>query len=158
LGGRVRDTVVQMETNLDDVNPQTYEHIMERLFDAGALDVTLIPVIMKHGRPGIVLTCLASSAAVESLLDVLFEETTTLGVRVQEITRHILRRRFTSVKIRGGIVRIKIAAVDRTSSKAAPEFIDCKRIAERTGRPVKAVLEEAAVAYAKTRSAAKDRP
>ena len=157
LDGRGRDTVVQMETNLDDVNPQTYEHIMERLFDAGALDVALIPVIMKRGRPAIVLTCLASSAAVESLLDVLFEETTTLGVRVQEITRHILPRRFTSVKIRGGTVRIKIAAVDRTSSKAAPEFIDCKRIAERTGRPVKAVLEEAALAYAKTRSAAKDR-
>jgi hypothetical protein len=156
-GGRGRDTVVQMETNLDDVNPQTYEHIMERLFRAGALDVALIPVIMKRGRPAIVLTCLASSVAVDSLLDVLFEETTALGVRVQEITRHILPRRFTSVKIRGGTVRIKIAAVDRTSSKAAPEFADCKRIAERTGRPVKAVLEEAALAYAKTGSAAKER-
>jgi hypothetical protein len=77
---------------------------------------------------------------------------------VQEVTRHILSRRFTSVKIRGGTVRIKIAAVDRTSSKAAPEFIDCKRIAERTGRPVKTVLEEATLAYAKTRSTAKDRP
>ncbi len=156
-GGRDRDTVVQIETNLDDVNPQTYEHILERLFQAGALDVVLTPVIMKRGRPAIVLTCLASSAAVDSLLDVLFEETTALGVRVQEITRHILPRRFTSVKIRGGTVRIKIAAVDRASSKAAPEFIDCKRIAERTGRPVKAVLEEAALAYAKTRSGAKDR-
>ncbi|HET9396053.1 MAG TPA: nickel insertion protein, partial [Nitrospiraceae bacterium] len=65
---------------------------------------------------------------------------------------------FTSVKIRGGTVRIKIAAVNQTSSKAAPEFIDCKRIAERTGRPVKTVLEEATLAYAKTRSTAKDRP
>lgn len=156
-GGRGRDTVVQIETNLDDVNPQTYEHIMERLFGAGALDVALIPAIMKRGRPAIVLTCLASFTAVDSLLDVLFEETTALGVRVQEITRHILPRQFTSVKIRGGTVRIKIAAVDQTSSKAAPEFIDCKRIAERTGRPVKAVLEEATLAYAKTRSSAKDR-
>lgn len=156
-GGRGRDTVVQIETNLDDVNPQTYEHIMERLFGAGALDVALIPAIMKRGRPAIVLTCLASFTAVDSLLDVLFEETTALGVRVQEITRHILPRQFTSVKIRGGTVRIKIAAVDQTSSKAAPEFIDCKRIAERTGRPVKTVLEEATLAYAKTRSSAKDR-
>ncbi|HEU4501037.1 MAG TPA: nickel pincer cofactor biosynthesis protein LarC [Nitrospira sp.] len=156
-GGRGRDTVVQIETNLDDVNPQTYEHIMERLFGAGALDVALIPAIMKRGRPAIVLTCLASFTAVDSLLDVLFEETTALGVRVQEITRHILPRQFTSVKIRGGTVRIKIAAVNQTSSKAAPEFIDCKRIAERTGRPVKAVLEEATLAYAKTRSSAKDR-
>ena len=148
--GRARDTVVQIETNLDDVNPQTYEHVMERLFRAGALDVTLTPVIMKRGRPGIVLTCLVPFDGVDPVLDVLFEETTALGVRVQDITRHILPRRFASVKIRGGTVRIKIAAVDSTSSKAAPEYLDCKRIAERTGRPIKAVLEEAALAYAKT--------
>jgi uncharacterized protein (TIGR00299 family) protein len=153
--GRARDTVVQIETNLDDVNPQTYEHIMDRLFSAGALDVVLTPVIMKRGRPAIVLTCLAPPARIESLLDVLFRETTTLGARVQELTRHILPRRVTSVKIGGGSVRMKIAAVDATDTKAAPEFSDCKRIAERTGRPVKVVLEEAALAYAKTRRASK---
>ena len=157
-GSREHDTVLQLETNLDDVNPQTYEHIMERLFRSGALDVTLAPVIMKRGRPGIVLTCLVAPAGMKSMLDVLFEETTALGVRVQELARHILPRRFTSVKIRGGTVRIKIAAVDETSTKAAPEYVDCKRIAERTGRPVKAVLEEATLAYAKSRFAAKDRP
>jgi pyridinium-3,5-bisthiocarboxylic acid mononucleotide nickel chelatase len=155
--GRARDTVVQIETNLDDVNPQTYEHIMERLFRAGALDVTLTPVIMKRGRPAIVLGCLVPPRGVDPVLDVLFKETTALGVRVQDISRHILPRRFASVKIRGGIVRIKVAAVDPTSSKAAPEYLDCKRIAERTGRPVKAVLEEAALAYAKTRRRAKGR-
>jgi len=155
--GRARDTVVQIETNLDDVNPQTYEHIMERLFRAGALDVTLTPVIMKRGRPAIVLACLVLPIGVDPALNVLFEETTALGVRVQEISRHILPRRFASVKIRGGTVRIKIAAVDSAHTKAAPEYLDCKRIAERTGRPVKAVLEEAAVAYAKTRPAAKGR-
>jgi uncharacterized protein (TIGR00299 family) protein len=153
--GRARDTVVQIETNLDDVNPQTYEHIMERLFRAGALDVTLTPVIMKRGRPAIVLGALVPPDRADPLLDVLFKETTALGVRVQELTRHILPRRFASVKIPGGTVRIKIAAVDSTSSKAAPEYADCKRIAERTGRPVKAVLEEAALAYAKTRRTAK---
>ena len=155
--GRARDTVVQIETNLDDVNPQTYEHIMERLFRAGALDVTLTPVIMKRGRPAIVLACLVPPVGVDPVLNVLFEETTALGIRVQEISRHILPRRFASVKIRGGTVRIKIAAVDSVNTKAAPEYLDCKRIAERTGRPVKAVLEEAALAYAKTRRAAKGR-
>ena len=155
--GRARDTVVQIETNLDDVNPQTYEHIMERLFRAGALDVTLTPVIMKRGRPAIVLACLVPPDGLNSLLDVLFEETTALGVRVQEITRHILPRRFVSVKIRGGTVRIKIAAVDPRSTKASPEYVDCKRIAERTGRPVKAVLEEAALAYAKSSRPTKGR-
>lgn len=157
-GGRTRDTVIQIETNLDDVNPQTYEHIMERLFRSGALDVTLTPVIMKRGRPGIVLTCLVAHAGMDAMLEVLFEETTALGVRVQEVARHILPRRYTSVKIRGGTVRIKIAAVDETSTKAAPEYVDCKRIAERTGRPVKAILEEAVLAYAKSRATAKDRP
>ena len=155
--GRARDTVVQIETNLDDVNPQTYEHVMERLFRAGAVDVTLTPVIMKRGRPAIVLTCLVPFDGVDPVLDVLFEDTTALGVRVQDVTRHILPRRFVSVKIPGGTVRIKVAAVDATSSKAAPEYLDCKRIAERTGRPVKAVLEEAALAYTKTLRAVKGR-
>jgi pyridinium-3,5-bisthiocarboxylic acid mononucleotide nickel chelatase len=157
-GGRGHDTILQIETNLDDVNPQTYEHIMERLFRSGALDVTLAPVIMKRGRPGIVLTCLVAPAGIDSILNVLFEETPALGVRVQEVARHVLPRRFMSVHIRGGTVRIKIAAVDETSTKAAPEYMDCKRIAVRTGRPVKAVLEEAILAYAKSRAAAKGRP
>ncbi len=156
--GRGRDTVLLVETNLDDVNPQTYEHIMERLFRCGALDVTLTPVIMKRGRPGVVLTCLVGPAGIDPLLDVLFDETTALGVRVQEVARHILPRRFTSVKIPGGEVRIKIAALDETRTKAAPEYLDCKRIAERTGRPVKAVLEEATLAYVRSRAAAKGRP
>lgn len=156
--GSARDTVLQMETNLDDLNPQTYEHVMERLFRAGALDVTLAPVIMKRGRPGVVLTCLAAPEGKNSVLDVLFAETTALGVRVQEVARYILPRRFTTVKVSGGVVRIKVASLDGGRTKAAPEYQDCKRIAKRTGRPVKSVLEEAAFAYAKHESAMKGRP
>ena len=152
-GARERDTVLQVETNLDDVNPQTYEYVMEQLFTRGALDVTLTPVIMKRGRPGIVLTCLVAPAQLDQMLDVIFQETTTLGVRVREVTRQILPRRFSSVKVRGGIVRMKIADVSEAAAKAAPEYIDCKRIAERTGRPVKDVLEDAALAYGKQRIA-----
>jgi uncharacterized protein (TIGR00299 family) protein len=156
--GGGRDTVLQVETNLDDMNPQTYEHIMDRLFRRGALDVTLTPAIMKRGRPGVVLTCLVKPIDLDPLLEVLFDETTALGVRVQEVARHILPRRFTSVKIPGGEVRIKIAALDDTRTKAAPEYLDCKRIAERTGRPVRTVLEEAVLAYVRGRAAAKGRP
>jgi len=83
----------------------------------------------------------------------LFEETTTLGVRIREVVRQILSRRFISVKVRGGVVRMKVADVNATTAKAAPEYLDCKRIAERTGRPVKRVLEDAALAYAKQREA-----
>ena len=152
-GARERDTVLQVETNLDDVNPQTYEYVMEQLFTRGALDVTLTPVIMKRGRPGIVLTCLAAPAQLDQMLDVIFQETTTLGVRVREVTRQILPRRFSSVKVRGGVVRMKIADVNEAATKVAPEYLDCKRIAERTGRPVKDVLEDAARAYGKQRIA-----
>jgi uncharacterized protein (TIGR00299 family) protein len=154
--GREHDKVMQIETNLDDLNPQTYEHITERLFREGALDVTLTPVIMKRGRPGIVLTGLVRPDGVNALLDVLFEETTALGVRVREVDRQILPRRFATVNVKGGTVRIKIAGVDLASTKAAPEYLDCKRIAERTGRPVKAVLEEALVAYGHSRRNKKD--
>ena len=148
---REQDTVLQVETNLDDVNPQVYEHVMEQLLSRGALDVTLTPVIMKRGRPGVVLTCLVAQAELDGILDVVFQETTALGVRVCEVMRQILPRRFVSVKVPGGVVRMKIADVNDTTTKAAPEYLDCKRIAERTGRPLKAVLDEAVLAYAKRR-------
>jgi uncharacterized protein (DUF111 family) len=150
---RGQDTVLQLETNLDDLNPQTYEYVMEQLFARGALDVTLAPVIMKRGRPGIVLTCLAAPAQLDRMLDALFKETTTLGVRIREVTRRVLPRRFVSVKVPGGVVRMKIADVNETTAKAAPEYLDCKQIAERTGRPVKEVLADAVLAYAKQRVA-----
>jgi uncharacterized protein (TIGR00299 family) protein len=152
-GVREQDTVVLVETNLDDVHPQTYEYVMEQLFSCGALDVTLAPVIMKRGRPGIVLTCLTAPAQLDQVLDVLFQETTALGVRVCDVTRQVLPRRFASVKVPGGVVRMKIANVSKTATKAAPEYLDCKRIAERTGRPLKKVLEDAALAYATQREA-----
>ena len=141
------DTVVQVETNLDDVNPQTYEYVMEQLFARGALDVTLAPVIMKRGRPGIVVTCLAAPAQLDRVLEVLFQETTALGVRVREVARQVLPRRFVSVKVPGGVVRMKVANVSKKTVKTAPEYLDCKRIAERTGRPLKVVMEEARDAY-----------
>lgn len=148
--GRPADHVVQIETNLDDLIPQAYEHVMERLFAVGALDVAVIPAVMKRSRPGVVLSCLAGRDHVAAVLEVLFQETTALGVRIQELARQILPRRFVSVKVGGGLVRMKIAEVGAGWEKAAPEYIDCKRIAHRTGRPLKDVMEEAALAYRRT--------
>ena len=133
-----------------DANPDSWPNVLRVFLSRDAA----------HGGRGhdtVVLTCLVVPAGINSILDVLFEETTALGIRVQEIARHILPRRFTTVNIRGGTVRIKIAAVDETSTKASPEYVDCKRIAERTGRPVKTVLEEAILAYAKRHTATKGR-
>jgi uncharacterized protein (TIGR00299 family) protein len=141
------ERVVQIETNLDDLNPQTYEHIMERLFQVGAVDVVLAPVVMKKSRPGVMLSCLAAEDRTDAVLEVLFQETTTIGVRLHEVRRRILSRRFVPVTIQGGIVRMKVAEVGAGWEKAAPEYEDCKTIATRTGRPLKTVMEEALLAY-----------
>ena len=141
------DAIVQLESNIDDLSPQAYESVLDRLFAAGAVDVTLTPVIMKRGRPGVVISTLVPPEKTDTVLAVLFRETTALGVRIQEIQRRTLPRRITSVQVRGEEVRIKVADVDRDQSKAAPEYLDCKRVAEQTGRPVKDIMEEAVMAY-----------
>jgi pyridinium-3,5-bisthiocarboxylic acid mononucleotide nickel chelatase len=152
-GGRPTDRVMQIETNLDDLNPQAYEHLMDRLFAAGALDVALIPVIMKRSRPGIILSCLAPRDQTDAALEVLFQETTALGVRVQEVARHILPRRVVTVSVHGRAVRMKIAEMGAGWEKAAPEYLDCKKVADETGRPLKQVMEEAALAYRESKKA-----
>lgn len=149
------DTVVQIETNLDDLIPQAYEALTDRLFAAGALDVTLTPVIMKHGRPGVILTALAGRETAQAVTEIILQDTTTLGVRMQESSRRILPRRIVSVRTRDGAVRMKVADIGPGRSKAAPEYQDCKRIAERTGRPVREVMEEALVAYRQAQSKSK---
>jgi uncharacterized protein (TIGR00299 family) protein len=141
------DRIVEVATNLDDLSPQIYETVMDRLFAAGAVDVTLTPIIMKRGRPGVALSVLVSPEKVDAVSAVLFRDTTALGLRVQEIQRRTLPRRFTSVEVAGGAVRMKVAEVDHGRTKAAPEYLDCKRIAEQSGRPIKEVMEEAIVAY-----------
>ena len=145
--GRPTDRVMQIETNLDDLTPQAYEHVMEQLFAVGAVDVALIPVIMKRSRPGVILSCLVARDQTDAVLEVLFQETTALGVRIQELARQILPRRFVAVKVHDGVVRMKVAEVGAGREKAAPEYADCKKIANRTGRPLKDVTEEAVLAY-----------
>ena len=141
------ETVVQMETNLDDLNPQAYETVMDRLFAAGALDVTLTPVIMKRGRPGIVLAALVSREQAEAVAGVVLRETTALGVRMQEMSRRVLPRRIQPVQTRHGVVRVKVAETERGQTKAIPEYRDCKRIAEQTGQPVREIMDEAMQAF-----------
>jgi uncharacterized protein (TIGR00299 family) protein len=141
------ESIVQLETNVDDLSPQAYDSVVARLFAAGAVDVTLTPVIMKQGRPGIVLTVLAPRDLVQPVADALFRETPTLGIRLSETRRLVLPRRMESVRLHGGTVRIKIAASGPAHRKAAPEYQDCKRLAERTGRPVREILEDALLAW-----------
>ena len=144
---RRTERMMQIETNLDDLSPQTYEYVMEQLFQVGAVDVALTPVVMKKSRPGIVLSCLTTEDLTDAVLEVLFQETTTLGVRLHEVHRHVLSRRIVPVTISGGVVRMKVAEVGAGWEKAAPEYEDCKAIAKRTGRPLKTVMEEALRTY-----------
>lgn len=144
------DTIVQIETNVDDLHPQAYETIMERLFSAGAVDIALTPAMMKHQRPGIVCTVLAPPAKAHAVADVLLQETTTLGVRMQEVHRVVLPRRIEVVNTPDGAVRMKVAEMRDGRTKAAPEYQDCKRLADQTGRPIREILEEATSAYRHT--------
>jgi uncharacterized protein (TIGR00299 family) protein len=154
------ERIIQLETNIDDMNPQLYEVIMERLFEAGALDVTLTPTIMKRSRPGTIVTVIAFSQDLHALQSILFSQTSTLGIRVQEMDRAILPRSFQTIKLLGSSVRMKIADLGQGRSKVTPEYRDCVTLAERTKQPVQMIIELAHRTYAgaKTPSPRKNSP
>ncbi len=139
-------TLTLLETNIDDMNPEIYGYVIERLLGAGALDAYLTPIIMKKGRPAVVLSALCQPSAAAALRDLLFAETTTLGVRVQQVTRHCLPRTSTTVTTPYGPIRVKVAAL-ADGSKAAPEYEDCRRAAETHGAPLLQVYAAAIAAY-----------
>lgn len=130
--------ILSLEANIDDMNPQFFGHVMERLFEAGALDVTLTPIQMKKNRPGTCLTVLARPEQSAELRDILFAETTTLGVRFSRMGRWELPREVATVETPYGAIRVK-----RAGEKVAPEYDDCVRAAREHRVPVARVHEEA---------------
>jgi uncharacterized protein (TIGR00299 family) protein len=141
------DTVCVLEANLDDLNPQVFGYVMDRLLEEGALDVFGVPVQMKKNRPGILLTVLCQPDDRDRMMQVLFAETTTLGVRRRVEARQTLARRWENVPTAWGEVRIKIASMNGTVTNYAPEYEDCRRIAAEHHVPLKTVMQEAARAY-----------
>jgi uncharacterized protein (TIGR00299 family) protein len=141
------DTVTVLEANLDDLNPQVFGYVMDRLFEAGALDVFATPVQMKKNRPGTLLTVLATPRDADQIAQIIFAETTTLGVRRREEQRQVLARRWEIVSTRFGDIRLKIASMNGSVSNYAPEYEDCRRIATEHRVPLKTVMEEAVQAY-----------
>ena len=137
------DVVVQLETNVDDMNPEWYGHLGERLLAEGALDVTLIPALMKKGRPGTLVSVLVRPEGVEPALGTLFAETTTLGVRIREVARRTLDRRVVAVETPYGRVRVKLGLLDGAVRSAAPEYEDCRAAARRADVPLRRVYEAA---------------
>lgn len=144
--GYLREETVMLEANIDDMNPEFYSYILEKLFAAGALDVTLIPIQMKKGRPGTMLSVLARQEQEEPLLDIIFTETTTLGIRRHTAEKLMLPRRLISVETAYGLVRVKIAESSNSIVNAAPEYQDCLQLAKATGTPLKKIYAAAMAA------------
>jgi hypothetical protein len=129
------------------MNPQLFGPLMDRLHEAGALDVFYAPVQMKKNRPGILVTVLARPEDRQRLAAILFAETTTIGLRYQEMLRECLDREIVEVETPAGVVRFKVARRDGHVLNAAPEFEDCARIAAARGLPVKDVQALALTAW-----------
>jgi uncharacterized protein (TIGR00299 family) protein len=142
------ETISVLEANIDDLNPQVFGYVLDRLLQEGALDVFGIPVQMKKNRPGTLLTVLCQSADAIKLTQLIFAETTTLGVRQRQEVRQTLARRWENVRTQWGEVRIKIASMNGTVTNYAPEYEDCRRIAAEHHVPLKTVMQEASRAYA----------
>jgi hypothetical protein len=142
------EIVSVLEANLDDLNPQVFGYVMDRLLEEGALDAFGMPVQMKKNRPGTLLTVLCKPGDASKLTQLIFTETTTLGVRRRDEVRQTLARRWENVRTQWGEVRIKIASMNGTVTNYAPEYEDCRRIAAEHHVPLKTVIQEATRAYA----------
>ncbi|MGE5172867.1 MAG: nickel pincer cofactor biosynthesis protein LarC [Betaproteobacteria bacterium] len=141
------DSSIVIETNIDDMNPQVYDYLIEKLMRQGAQDVYLAPIIMKKGRPAVLLSVLTDKSKIDAALDTIFLETTSIGVRIREVGRKKLRREIREVDTTYGKVRIKISKRGDEMLTVTPEYEDCRRIAEEKKIPVKTVMEEAKIRF-----------
>ena len=129
------EPVVKLETAIDDMNPQWFEVVFERLFAAGCVDVFLVPTICKKSRPGILLTALAPRACADAAAQAILTFTTTTGVRVQEVARICIPREVRRVRTSFGTIRVKTAVLPEGKTVVRPEYDDVRRLSRRTGRP-----------------------
>ena len=141
------ETIRVLEANLDDMNPQIYGYFLEKALAAGALDVFATPVQMKKNRPGVLVTVLCKPEDEPKFHDMLFAETTTLGVRTYTAERRVLARQWDTVRTSFGEVRIKVARLNGHIQQASPEFEDCRKLAEAKNVPLQRVMDEAIRAW-----------
>jgi pyridinium-3,5-bisthiocarboxylic acid mononucleotide nickel chelatase len=140
-------TVVVIETNIDDMNPQAYGYVMEKAFAAGALDVFITPIHMKKDRPAVMLTVLCATKDFEAQAELILRETTTLGIRYYEANRRTLARQIEEVETAYGMVRVKLARLGNRTMHFQPEFEDCAKLAEKTGVSLIEVQSAASAAF-----------
>jgi pyridinium-3,5-bisthiocarboxylic acid mononucleotide nickel chelatase len=141
------EEITVIEANLDDMNPQIYGYFQEKALASGALDVFTTPVQMKKNRPGTLLTVLCQPADAQTLMTLIFAETTTFGVRTHAAQRRVLPREFVKVNTSYGEVRIKLSRVNGRILHVAPEYDDCRKLAEEKNVPLQRVINEALLSY-----------
>ncbi|MGA9721839.1 MAG: nickel pincer cofactor biosynthesis protein LarC [Candidatus Binatus sp.] len=138
------DEMIEISANIDDLSPQIYDHVMRRLFEAGARDVTLTPTMMKKSRPAVTLGVIAEAALRDTIAEIIFAETSTIGLRFHAVGRLKLYREIHEVETRWGKVRVKISrAHGREPATISPEYDDCRRIAAEHKVALRVVIEEA---------------
>jgi len=142
VNNRNESMIIVLETNIDDMNPEIFGFVMDKLFDAGALDVFYIPVYMKKNRPGILMTVLARPDNEQKIVDIIFRETTTIGIRKNMASRYEMERKKIKVNTPYGEISVKIAAWGNIK-KAAPEYNDCRELAVLTGQPLNVIYNAA---------------
>ncbi|MFA5039578.1 MAG: nickel pincer cofactor biosynthesis protein LarC [Candidatus Omnitrophota bacterium] len=135
------EEILVMEANVDDLNPQVFPLIFERLFAAGALDVFVQNVLMKKSRPGFLLTCLSDRGNFDRMAAIVFRETSTIGLRYYPVSRLKLERSTARVSVLGQGVRIKNVVTPSGSKRGVPEYEDCLAVARKTGRPLVEIME-----------------
>ena len=144
--------ITVIEANLDDMNPQIYGYFQEKALAVGALDVFTTPVQMKKNRPGTLLTVLCQPADAQALMTLIFAETTTFGVRTHAAQRRVLPREFVKVTTSFGEVRVKLSRVNGRILHVAPEYDDCRKLAEEKNVPLQRVINEALRSYESSKS------
>ncbi len=144
-----KQQLVQLETNLDDLNPEIYPYVMELLFTAGALDVCLIPIQMKKNRPGTQIQVLTEDLHADKMKAILFRETTTLGIKQTLVERYAMARSIQEVNTAYGKIKVKIASDTTGFQKVAPEYEDCQKLARENNLPILQVYQDALTAYQK---------
>ena len=137
-----QEEMLVIETNIDDMNPQFFDHVMERLFAAGARDVFFSPIQMKKNRPAVLVRVIAEAIDRDRLAKILFEETTTIGVRYHPVGRIILKRTEGTIKTRFGDVKVKILQEPSGEKRISPEYDELKRIADDKNIPLSTVRDE----------------
>lgn len=137
-----REEMLVIETNIDDMNPQFYDHVIDRLFDAGARDVFLAPIQMKKNRPATLLTVICEPLRREPIAGIIFQETSTIGMRYYPVSRMILNRESKKVKTRFGEITVKTIEQPNGAKRSSPEYDDLKRIAAAKKIPIKQLHDE----------------